>query len=191
MKKLILFLFVFIITLIFSSCNISSSSNFPENNETIPFSTYSTTISIGDDKLMENFTLIVNGKDITKGNYVHINHTEHYAEIPFIAVIQELGAKVEWRDNIKAEITYNKKKYILDISNGTLVEKWDKHQFNNITPAPGQTHKSIRRATTDELIVDSSSAKWFIVVKMGAKINIDCDNNIVTIGYWEYDTTKN
>lgn len=43
-----------------------------------------------------NCKLIVDGKDITEGNYVYINHEQSNAELPVIAIVKALGGKVEW-----------------------------------------------------------------------------------------------
>lgn len=43
-----------------------------------------------------NCRLIVNGVDITEGNYVYINHEEKNAELPVTAIVKALGGSVQW-----------------------------------------------------------------------------------------------
>ncbi len=183
-NKLFISILICIILLSFVSCSNTTSVKSPTN--AVPASsTNQTTLDTGDDEVIDNCTLIVNGKDITKGNYARINHTKHYSEIPFTAVIQELGAKVEWENDTKATITFDENKYLLDITEGTLVKKWDSHKLNLITPAPGQNHERVSKVVGNELIVDDSSSLYFFFVIMRATVKVDYDKNIINIEYWE------
>ena len=90
-------------------------------------------------------TLIVNGKDITAGHYVKINKTYRYAEVPFLAVLEALGAKIEQIDEINVKITiYNDKEnlsdanikdiYILDTQNVFLAHgKYTENEDGSFT----------------------------------------------------------
>lgn len=129
---------------------------------------------------MNNYcTLIVNGKDITAGNYALLNYEYRYAELPLTAVMKELGAKVEWQDKTKAKITFGGKDYILDATQGSLIEQGE--AFNVLTLAPGSKHGVFYQVVGNEFVVDSDSAQMLIIHMMGAKINIDYDNKIINI----------
>ncbi len=181
MKRKLFIVSFIIITLVLIGFNNVTSSELPNCNESSTSTTQKTTEYIGDDNVSDNCTLIINGKDITNGNYVRINHAKHYAEIPFTTVIQELGAKVEWKDDSKAVVKYDGRKYILNTNEGTLVEKWDKHKLNQIMPAGGQQHKVVCKVVDNELIVDSNSSRYFIFVVMGANMKVDYNKNAVNI----------
>lgn len=77
--------------------------------------------------------LIVNGKDISKSNYVMLvakeKNEECYFELPLIAIFKELGYKINWEDETTAVIKKGSKKtYILRAHAASLIEKgrnWD------------------------------------------------------------------
>jgi hypothetical protein len=140
-----------------------------------------TTNNTGDDKNMDNnCKLIVKGKDITSGNHVSLNYENRYAELPLTVVMKELGAKVEWQGQTTAKITFGGKDYTLDTIKGTLVEVGG--TFNVLMVAPGTTHGIFYQVIGEEFIIDSDSAKMLIINMMGAKISIDYDKKIVSIG---------
>lgn len=87
-----------------------------------PTQSKTTTNSEGDKDMNKNCKLIVNGKDITSGNYVKLNYEYHYAELPLTLVMKALGAKVEWQSNTTAMITFGGKDYILDTTKDSLIE---------------------------------------------------------------------
>ena len=113
--------------------------------------------------------LIVNGKDITEGNYVDIVVDETgkflYTEMPFVAVMEELGAEFEWTSDTTANMMFDGKTYILDIANFTLLLDG----VNNLYPAPGTNWHA--RTIGREMLINDSVLYWFIPnVKTGWSI---------------------
>ena len=45
---------------------------------------------------MRGYRLLVNGNDITIGNYVRLH--EDHVDLPFIAIMEALGAKIVWKN---------------------------------------------------------------------------------------------
>ena len=174
LKKLFIFLVVCGFVFIVAGCT-GDSSELTDNGSTAS----STQNNTGEDNMNNDCKLIVKGKDITSENYINLNYEKHYAEIPLTAVMKELGAKVEWQSNTTAEITFDGKNYTLDTTKGTLIEEGS--SFNVLTVAPGSTHGIFYQVIGDEFIIDSDSAKMLIINIMGAKINIDYNNKIVSI----------
>ena len=123
--------------------------------------------------------LIVRGNNITAGHYVSINYEERYAELPLVAVMEELGAKVKCQDETTVKISYKCKDYILDKTRGTLTEVGDTHNIFLIPP--GGNHGVYYRVVDNEFIIDSDSAKLLINNRMGAKLRINYDEGVVNI----------
>ena len=118
-------------------------------------------------------------REIATESKIELNYELRYAELPLIAIIKELGAKVEWQSKTIAKATIQERNYFLDTVKGTLVEEGN--GFNLLTVAPGSKHGAVYRASGDEFIVDSDTAKLLLVNKMGAKININYEDKIVSI----------
>ena len=54
-----------------------------------------------------NAELIVNGKNITDGNYIRMDYACTSAQVPLVAILSELGASVEMVRNSKLVVEYN------------------------------------------------------------------------------------
>ena len=109
--------------------------------------------------------LKMNGVDITQENVrIHSN----YVELPLIEIMKSLGMRVEWVDKSTAEITYEEKKYILNLSKVSLIEVGE--NFNLLLPAPGG--KRFYTVLEKELVLDSNTIKS-AMYQMGVKINVD------------------
>ena len=129
--------------------------------------------------MKDTYKLIVKGKEITITNQSKLNYEHHYAELPLIAIMKELGAKVEWQGKTTAKITFDGKDYFLDTAKGSLVEKGS--TFNMLVVAPGSKHGVFYRTVGNEFIIDSDSAKMLLVNKLGVKISVDYNDRIVNI----------
>jgi len=129
----------------------------------------------------KNCTLIINGKDITSGNYEKLYY--NYADLPMTAIMKALGAKVEWQNKTTALITCGDKKYILNTTKCTLFDvgkpQDDDLKYNIITVFPGGYR--FYKVVGDEFVLDSSTMGR-VVALMGAKINIDYEKAVITIG---------
>lgn len=125
---------------------------------------------------MNNCILIVDGKDITSGNYVKLN--QNYVELPFTAIMKTLGSKVVWKNETTAEIAYDGKDYILETTNCSFME--DGGNVNIIsTPPGGKRHYQI---IGNEFVLDNVTMHGaFQLMGTKLKICIDYENKIIDI----------
>lgn len=123
--------------------------------------------------------LIVNGKDITKGNYVKIH--PHYAELPLVAILRELGATVNWKGQKTAEIILNKKTFVLDTEKRLLTEKLDGREIPHILVAPGRLGFS--QDAVDEFILDDISVDTCLLyMNLDVTVTVDRDGKRIVVG---------
>lgn len=118
-----------------------------------------------------NGTLVVNGKNITEGNYVRIVEFDTYtdAELPLLAIATELGANVEWQSESVVSITYNGKKEIYDAA-------------DPVFGVPGVDGSlSFRKIVDEDMIFDATSMEELLEQLFNASIKIDEDNRIIYI----------
>ena len=109
--------------------------------------------------------LIVNGKDITEGNYVYINVEKEQAEVPLLAIVKELGAEVVWIDENIVEISYEDKSFQID--------KRDKDFGYEIPPGGG---RKVRKAVEHDLIFDDQSIMPILRELTNSYISVDFEN---------------
>lgn len=114
--------------------------------------------------------LIVNGKDITAGNYVKINEDYNNASIPLTAVLTELGIPWEWESDT-----------ILRIGSGEYEERLDLTQptFDWLIP-PG-TLGSIREIVDGEVIIDAQALYIYFFRAQNISIERDYDTHTIRI----------
>lgn len=161
----------------FESSPIESTAVTSTESSTL-FNTEELT-DLGHDNMDDTYKLVVKGKKIPIANHIKFNYEDNYAEIPLITLMRELGANVEWQNKTTAKITLGEKEYILDATKGSLTEAGK--TFNVLVVAPGSKHGVFYRVVGDEFIVDSDSAKMFLINVIGLKMTIDYDNRIVSI----------
>lgn len=120
--------------------------------------------------------LFVNGENITGDNYVKVHYSGAY--LPFRAVMESLGAKVNWDPERNAVLlSYNDKKYVFKPDNLSLVEMGT--TTNILMTPPGGAYYYCK--IIDDKTIINHYAMQAIVRLMGAKINIDYNNLIVEI----------
>ena len=112
--------------------------------------------------------LIVNGKDITEGNYVGFNTEHQVAENPLIAIMEELGVEVK-RTGKTFTFTYNEKQHVIDTREGAL----------GIPVLPGSTY-SCRQRVLKDIVVDHPTMS-VILRWVDATLRVDYDEKTVTI----------
>ena len=125
--------------------------------------------------LPKSALLTMNGAVIAQEN---VTIRSNYTELPLTEVMKSLGMDVNWLDKSTARITYNDKKYTLNLTNITLLEDGQNH--NLLLPAPGgKRHYTV---LDKELILDSNTIKS-VMYLMGIHLKIDIDQKeqIVTI----------
>ena len=123
--------------------------------------------------------LFIRGKNIADRNYVNFNYEYRYAELPLVAILEELGAETNWTGENTVNIYINDKTYILNTEKCTLTE--ENSAFNLFQVAPGAMHGVISKVVNKEFVIDSDSTRLFINVVLKLKMFIDIDNKIVTI----------
>ena len=116
--------------------------------------------------------LIVNGKDITEGNYVYINVEKEQAEVPLLAIVKELGAEVEWIDENIVEISYEDK--------SKQIDKNDK--FLGIMIAPGGK-PAVRKQIDNDFVYNSGAIFSLLRAWFNADITVDYKKMIVEVYY--------
>lgn len=150
-----------------SRVNVDAPTSTPSTQTTTTSSTTSPTTR----KVKEwqnNCRLIVNGKDITSENYVHLVEEYQEVEIPVTAVMKELGAEVEWKGK-KVTITHNGYQRVIDTT---------QQAFG--MPRPPCSAYCCRKMIDGEVVIDSVSAGGMIRW-MGAQISINVDEKIIEI----------
>ena len=83
-------------------------------------------------------SLIIYGKKIKGADHIeYVKQGTHtgYISLPFLTVLQELGAKITSISAEETKISYGGKNYILNTKKATFTEEG--HDFNFIIPAPG------------------------------------------------------
>ena len=138
-------------------------------------------VTTPDNSSSSNYKLIVAGRDITRGsNITSQNIIGIFKDmyLPFTAILKCYGAQVNWITDTVAEITCNDSKYILDLSDQTLVKEGS--NGNYIIPAPGSTLYT--KAAGKELYIDSLNLRCVLkFIGINVRIEIDHQNKTVTI----------
>lgn len=114
--------------------------------------------------------LVVNGKDITAGNYVKINEGYSNASIPLTAVLTELGIDWKWETD-----------KILRIGSGEYVRRLDLTDptFGWLIP-PG-TLGSVREVMDGEVIIDEQALNIYFFRAQNISISTDYETNTIRI----------
>lgn len=119
--------------------------------------------------------LYIHDREITSEN-VTIHHRKNhssYSTLPFTKVIVGLGYKIKWIDDYTAEILCEDKKFILDLTNITLLENGDKNSFNLLAPLCGSSGSAFE--VLDKELILSTSALNYAIKGMGKNIYFELD----------------
>ncbi len=145
----------------------------PENNQvavSVPFSS-----EVNSDK-----KLIVNGKDISMGNYFEFYKIKNYVEIPFMPVLKEIAdAEIIWSSDTTAKVIINGTRYNLDIDNRCVLTEEGKTE-NLFTPSPDIGDAPVYRFVDDQFILDDTTFSG-IINALGYSVIIDYDAEVITI----------
>lgn len=133
-----------------------------------------------EDKNIDDYKLIVDDKNITEGNKVIFHKLPDYTLLPFTAVLETLGAEIEWTDEETAEVLFNGKNYIFVKKELSLIDIQDEYGINLMDPLPGGILRT--EISDDELLLDSTTFRW-IIKEMGMDVLIDVDykNHLVEV----------
>lgn len=160
---------------VLSSQEVVSTNQLPSHDEISSNSQGQSTMS--EEEIMSEWRLLVNGKDITEGNHIEeAMEKDYYVEVPFIAIMEELGAKVEWSSKTTANITYNDVEYYLDTEDCIFSPVGDD---DNLTiPPPGGRRQY---ETLDyELILDGLTMD-FCLSRFGFDLSVDYERHLVRV----------
>lgn len=158
----------------------TSSGVLPDNAEhsyeTTPTSPAATDDPNEDMPTVIQNRLTVNGYSLTEASYM--SFTSHGAMVPFVAVLEKLGAEIIWENDCTATIVFAEKQYFLDTSVATLIRDGD--ETNCLIPAPGS---SVHHQTVDGVFVLDHITTRTALMIMGMMIDVEVDykNNTVII----------
>ena len=117
--------------------------------------------------------LIVNGVDITDGNYVRIHHGTKKAELPMLAILRSLGYDAQMQYNAELDIYES----VIGDQVGFFSTKYEDYNCS----FPVGEHGCVRKIENNDFIIDSesvfSSTYWF----WQAEIKIDYDTSTVYV----------
>ena len=116
-------------------------------------------------------SLIVNGKDITKGNYTRILefHTETVVALPLLAILTEIGAEVEWENEAVVAVTYDGETKTYDTTDSGF----------NMPVLEGGI--CVRKIVNGDLVFDLLSIESTLRQEYGVNVTVDNENCIVYI----------
>lgn len=170
MKKVV----ALILLLICFASLVSCDKKEPENQTRVQRGEPSLNLSEENTQpqYSEDVRLVVNGKDITEGNYVRIDRTARYAEIPITVIFEELGFDVQ------IEYDQEKDSYAVSIDGDVFVDT----QYDDYGIYIDYGARSyVRSIIDDQIIVDSNSVFTQLYWSYNADIEIDYTANIVYI----------
>ncbi len=113
--------------------------------------------------------LIVNGKDITAGNYVKVNEGHNNSKLPLTAILTELGIDWVWESDTVLRI---------DVGSDGLTYDLNEPAFG--WPIPPGTLGGVRWVVDGEVIVDGNSLE-LLLRKLDIIMTTDYDTNTVLI----------
>lgn len=121
-----------------------------------------------------NARLIVNGKDITEGNYVYIDFETKSVEVPVLAIIRELGYNPELYHDPKTDV-YEATPF--DATAPMLTTATDNF---GIGPKKGEA-TCVREFRNDEFICDLDCIYTILYWRFHAAVSVDYENATVEI----------
>ncbi|MBR6408458.1 MAG: hypothetical protein IKS19_07780 [Clostridia bacterium] len=121
--------------------------------------------------------LIVNGSEIAS-DYVRINLTKAYAELPVITVAKALGAGTEQQNQSTFLISFPERRFLLDVQNNLLIDLDIDEDI--MLGAPGTQHGAYYKTVDGDLIADSDRLILFLH-EIGETVKIDFDSLTVII----------
>lgn len=169
----------FILAAICLICLVSCDKKEPENQQRVQRGDANHYLNEQETEpdISEESRLIVNGKDITDGNYVRINKTSGYAELPVIAVFKALGYDAEM------QYDQNTDSYAVIVEDNTEFLNTQCNDFG-FPPGVGDTDY-VRRIMDNEIVIDSDAIDTVMYWGYSTEIDIDYDSNTVYINSFD------
>ncbi len=191
MKKISPLLLVLFALFSLISCKDATLLSTNDNFETKEFNETNNPMSIDENtttewkevqKMTGENKLIVAGKEhhLPEKQMVFQERADHSStvELPFVTVLESLGAKVGRSSGEVTELEWNGKKYLLNNVRATLVAEGT--NFNCIIPAPGS--KVSHQIVDGVFLLDWVSIRTVTeMMGISIKAEIDYQNHIVII----------
>lgn len=117
--------------------------------------------------------LIVNGVDITEGNYVYIHHGYKTAEIPMLAILRGLG--------YDAKMQYDEGRGIYESVIGEQIGFFSTAYEDFDIPFNIGEQGCVRKIENNDFILDSNCVFTPLYWYFGGEITVDYDNSIVYV----------
>lgn len=136
-------------------------------------------VNIINQEVNYDYQLIVEGQDISKEAYVKVYKEQDYVLIPFVSVMEALGAEVNWTSETFAEITFAEMKCSFDSDAMEIVDMNSGRPFT--LPYYGENSHS--QMIERELFWDEESFRMTLeCMDIYLKFDVDHENEIVTVG---------
>lgn len=131
-----------------------------------------------DEELLKNTNaqLIVNGNDITEGNYAYIDYEKENTVLPVTTVLKALGAKIEWYPLGEHAGIGRSRVYFYLNGKGIYFDTFSK----GVTLDTGQTDV-VRMKVGNELYLDVDSIETMLYQGLGVIIDVDYENGIINV----------
>lgn len=125
----------------------------------------------------DGITLTVLGEDITDGNYIKFYPEKNYVDLPLEAILEKLGGKFTWINNVTASLKIDDKDYNYSAEFARISLMGDSKQIDF------RSDKYIlsgHRKVNGKHIIDNESLEM-LLEHFGYKITVDFDNKTVEI----------
>ena len=178
MGRVIVFFIVFVIIFTCYGCNdvgVSNVSLTPSSNSTESRDD----VSGCKDVVKTNYKLIVDGKVFPTEDVVYMYLEEYYVELPFLAILNRLGATINWENQTTARIELNDRIFILNAERQSLYEEGVPIDW--FSPPPGGGIKTYASLLGEEYVIDNHRSVEFIREICSRKITIDYKSLTVVI----------
>lgn len=176
MKRFFAFLLCIIWAVSFVSC--ANSQYLPESN--VSDKQTVSTVSTAESELVPTISnnisgvrLIVNGVDITEGNYVVIDHEAQNAELPILAILRALGHDAELQYNEEQDVYES----VIDNNSGFLTTAYDDFSIGVDYGDP----TCVRKIENNDFIIDSNCAFTPMFWFWEARITVDYEASTVYV----------
>ena len=125
----------------------------------------------------DGITLTVSGEDITEGNYIKFYPELNYVDLPLEAIIEKLGGKFTWINNVTASLEINGKTYNYSAEFANMHLRNDDKYINFRSD---KYIKTEHRKINGKYIIDNESLEM-LLKHFGYEITVDFDAKTIEI----------
>lgn len=175
-KRFLILLFSTMLLVCFVSCTnsllLSDKNTSDMQTETTVATTETEQVSVRSNNTSK-VRLIVNGVDITAGNYVVINHDSKNAELPMLAILRALGHDAELRYNAEQDVYES----VIDNNSGFFTTAYDDFSIGVDYGDP----TCVRKIKNNDFIIDSNCAFTPMFWSWEARIAVDYESSTIYV----------